>query len=107
MKWWAEICLVGVSGVQFGGPTGICTLVVLMSWWCVRLKEKPDEEQADCLHILKDIDKVLLTAIDNIKNHPATSTFTSSSAAPPPSQPRKRVNSEHMSPRKRTRSSRV
>ena len=107
MSWWAEICLAGVLGVQFGGPTGICTLAVLMSWWCVRLKEKLDEECTDCLRILKDIDKVLLMAIDNIKSHPATSTLTLPSTAPPPSQPRKRVNSEHMSPRKRTRSSRV
>jgi len=95
MRWWAVICPpVGVPSIRFAGPTGVCTLVVLMSWWCTRLKAKSNRECADCLRTLKDIDRVLLTAIGDIKNRPTASTLP---------QPRKRVNSERLAPRKRRR----
>ncbi|KAF9791998.1 hypothetical protein BJ322DRAFT_1015928 [Thelephora terrestris] len=87
MEWWAEICPPRGPGVKFGGPTGIYTLIVLMSWWCALLEGKPQKEHADCLRILKDIDRVLLTTINNIKSCPTAST----SILP---QPRKREGLE-------------
>ena len=106
MEWWAEICPPVGPGVKFGGPTGIYTLTVLMSWWCALLKDKPERERTDCLRILEGVDRVLSTAINDMKNHPttSTSTLTSSTATILPSRPPKRGNSEDTSQRKRVRS---
>lgn len=106
MKWWRELCPPGEPPkVQFGGPTGICTLIVLLSWWCAPLVTKSGGEQADYLRTLADVDHALLEAIDDIRRHPATSTPT---PLPPAStlKPRKRGNSTGTLPRKRARSTR-
>ena len=105
MEWWAEISPPsGVPSIRFGGPMGIYSLVVLMSWWCTRLKDKSDEERVDCLRLLKDIDRVLSTTVNDMKSHRTSSTFILSPTTPPlSSQLRKRVISEEMTPRKRTR----
>jgi len=101
MEWWSEICPPGgVPSVRFGGPTGVYSLVVLMTWWCVLLKSKPDEEHADCLRTLTDIDRVLMAAINGFGNRSTTSTPMFS---PTPSQLHKRVNTEELLPRKRGR----
>lgn len=109
MEWWSEISPPGrVPRIRFGGPTGIYSLVVLLSWWCKLLKDRSGKEHADCLRILTDVDYAMLAAINDIENHPTTPTLTLSlTSPPPPSQPRKRGNSEEMSPRKRKRSSQV
>lgn len=101
MGWWSEICPPdGVPNIKFGGPTGIYALVVLMSWWCSLLKNKPDEEHTDCLRTLEDIDRVLQMAIKDIKNQPETLSPTT----PLPSQSRKRANTEETTSQKRMRS---
>ena len=92
--WWSEICSGATPSVRFGGPTGIYTVIVLMSWWCTLLKDEPIEQQADCLRTLAHIDCVLLTAINEIKAHLTTSTSLSST---------KRKNSEDVAPKKRKR----
>jgi hypothetical protein len=103
MKWWSELCPLGKPPkVQFGGPTGMITLVILLSWWCAPLLTRPDEEQADCLRTLKDVDRVLLAAIDDIKRRPAPSTPTPSPATSTP-QSHKRTNTAEMPPPKRKR----
>ena len=97
MGWWGEICPPGgAPRIQFGGSTGVYTLIVLLSWWCRLLKVKPRGEHADCLRTLTDVDRVLLVAINAI---PTTS-------PPPPSQPQKQPASPEMLPRKCTRSGR-
>lgn len=108
-KWWAEICSPGASlGVQFGGPTGIYILVVLMSWWCLLLETEPIGARADCLRMLEDVDRALQTAINNLKlkkQSRATTMLFSPSTPPPSSQPRKRMNAEEAPPHpKRLRS---
>ena len=82
MCWWEEVKSTGSTvNVQFGGPTGVYNLVVLMSWWCSLLKGRPDNELSDCLHTLNDIDCVILSAIHNTVQPPRPSTT-------PPAQPR-------------------
>ena len=64
MGWWAEICPPGgVQNVHFGGSTGVSTVIILMSWWCLLLKDKPSGEHTDCLCMLEDINQVLLAVI--------------------------------------------
>jgi len=99
MTWWLEICPSGgVPSVGFGGPTGIYTLVVLLSWWCTLLEARAGEERTECLRVLADVDRALLAAINEIKSHPT--------AASPP-QPRKRANSGEMASERRKRSAKV
>ena len=117
MGWWAEICPPGgVQNVHFGGSTGVSTVIVLMSWWCLLLKDKPSGEHTDCLRMLEDINQVLLVVIKDLKgidqllttvmsdlqNHSTTSTIVLSPAIPPP-QARKQASSEDMLSRKRMR----
>jgi hypothetical protein len=107
MEWWAEISPHGgTASIRFGGPTGIYTLVVLLSWWCTQLKAKPNREHADCLRTLQDVDRVLLATVNDMRTNPAAraSTLLSPTTPPPPSQPRKRPNAEELSSRKRKRS---
>jgi len=97
MEWWSEICPPGgVPSVRFGGPTGIYALVVLLSWWCTLLKGKTDKERADYLQTTVAVNHAFLAAINGIKNHPTTLTpsLLPPTDPPPPSLPRKRVNSE-------------
>lgn len=76
MEWWSEICPPGgVQNVWFGGPTGICTVIVLISWWCAQLKARPEREHIDCLRTLKDVDRVLLAAIKDIRSHSITPVY--------------------------------
>lgn len=99
MKWWGEICPPGgVPRIQFGGSSGVYTLVVLLSWWCRLLKVRPHGEHADCLRILADVDRVLLAAINEIRDCTAVPT--------PPSRSQKRPAPTETLPRKRTRSGR-
>lgn len=60
MRWWEEIKSAGA--IQFGGPTGIYNIIVLMSWWCSLLKNQPASEHSDCIRILDDIDRSILSA---------------------------------------------
>lgn len=110
VQWWGEICPPsGAPKVRFGGPTGIYTLVVLLSWWCLLVRTKPVHEHADCLRTLTDVNHTLLTAVDGLKSHPtASASALLPPASPPlPSQSRKRANIEEVSSRKRTRSGKV
>lgn len=66
MRWWEDI----KTSVCFGGPTGIYTLIVLMSWWCSLLKGRPDNELTDCLRTLEDIDGVILSTVHNLNGQP-------------------------------------
>lgn len=73
MGWWEEIKGTGGTiNVRFGGPTGIYTLVVLMSWWCSLLKGQPDNELANCLHTLDDIDRTILSVVCDVGRQPPT-----------------------------------
>jgi len=109
MGWWSEISpRGGVPNIRFGGPTGVYSLVVLLSWWCTLLKARPSEEHVDCLRTLTDVDHALSVVIGDIENHSTTPTsMLSPTSPPPPSQPRKRANPGETSPRKRHRSARV
>ena len=104
-EWWAEIYPPnGSPSIQFGGPTGIYSLVVLVLWWCRLLGAKPDEERVDCLRALEDIDRAFVAAIEDIERRPtSTSTLLSPTPPPPSSQPRKRAGSEGRLPQKRVR----
>ena len=106
MEWWTEIRPPGeVPRVQFGGPTGMYSLVVLLSWWCTLLAAKPDKERVECLRVLEDVDRVLVMTLDDLKKN----TTTPPSAPPSPttplpySQSRKRANVDEFPPRKRKR----
>ena len=103
--WWSEICPPDEEPkVHFGGPTGISTFVVLLSWWCSQLRGKPNREQASCLSILEDLDRVLLDAINNIKN-PSVSVVSTQQSQATPSRSRKRANTGNASrSQKRVRS---
>jgi hypothetical protein len=103
--WWEEI----KTSAHFGGPTGVYTFIVLVSWWSSLLKGRPDDELADCLCILEDADRVILSAIHNASDQPpAVSPPTESSLtvspvpAPLAPQPRgsKRGIAEGQPPRK-------
>ena len=121
MEWWAEISpFADVPCIAFGGPTGIYSLVVLLSWWCALLKTRPVEEHTDCLRTLTDIGRDLSRVVTEIRNvnriiaeaeaeDPVTSTSMSLSptSPPPPSQSRKRANPGEASSRKRARSGKV
>lgn len=112
MRWWEEISTAeGVVNVRFGGPTGIYTLVVLMSWWCKQLKGKPESELVDCLLTLEDIDRAFLSAIHDINSpSPAAPSLNGSPpggpTVPPTPQPRgcKRSTPGELPSRKRLRS---
>ena len=107
MGWWTEICPPGgILSIKFGGPTGIYSLVVLMTWWCMLLKTKPDKERTNCLRMLTDIDRVFLEAIKEIKAS-STSMSLSPTTPPPSTQPRKRGISEEMLPCKHGRSEQI
>lgn len=105
-QWWDEITSTGnTTDICFGGPTGIYTIVVLMSWWCTLLKGRPDTELTDCLHVLKEIDRVILAAVQDITNQPTTSSPNRSSGTPTTLPPQtcgvKRPIPEEPSSRKR------
>ena len=112
MAWWEEVKSAGA--VPFCGPTGIYTIVVLMSWWCSLLKGRPNGELSDCLHTLDDIDSSILSAIRMAKDQPSPVTTPNglppkTPAAAPSPQPRgsKRPILEEQLSRKRSRSARA
>jgi hypothetical protein len=114
MCWWEEIKISNVTvNVRYGGPTGVYTLVVLVSWWCLLLKGQPDNELVDCLRTIEDIDRVISSAIHNTSNQPpiapSRAGSPSSTLTPAAPQPRgsKRVIPEEVSSRKRLRSARA
>ena len=108
MEWWSELCPPGgVLSIQFGGPTGIYTIVVLLSWWCSMLKPHPENERADCLRTLIDVNRALLAAVNHLKHQVASTPAFSPTTPPPPSQPRKRANTTDLSPGNRKRSART
>lgn len=108
MHWWEEL----KTSVHFGGPTGIYTFIVMVTWWSSLLKGRPDNELANYLRTLEDVDRVLLSAIRNTTNQSPASSPTERSPmvppvlAPPAPQPRgsKRSISVGPSSRKRLRS---
>lgn len=106
MAWWAEICSEGETpGVCYGGPSGIYSLVVLMSWWCALLKEEPEHKRIDLNLTLTNIDAVFQLAIDEIASGADNTSSSPPAPTPPPSsQPRKRAGSTATSPQKRLRS---
>lgn len=103
--WWSDICPPNEEPrVRFGGLTGISTFVVLLSWWCSQLRNKPKREQADCLSILEDVDRVFLETINDIKN-PSAVLAPAPRPRPTPTQSRKRGNTDSVSgSKKRLRS---
>lgn len=103
MTWWAEICSEGESsGVQFGGPTGIYSLVVLLTWWCALLKDEPNHKHIDCLVTIANVEVVLRLTVDELESSAIIASVTPTPAPPPSSQLRKRGSSE-TPPRKRMR----
>jgi hypothetical protein len=114
MGWWE---VVKSTGDVVGGPTGMYTFVVLMSWWCSLLERQPSRDRSDYLRTLEDIDRALLSALHNTTSPPRTPatppTTPTTPAAPPTTsttrpapRPRgtKRASSEESSSRKRLRS---
>ena len=77
MRWWKEV---KPAGVCFGGPTGVYSIIVLMSWWCSLLKGQPDDKLTDFLHVIDDIDQVILSSIQGITGQPCP---TSAPGSPP------------------------
>ena len=112
MLWWEEIKTAGGAiNICFGGPTGLCTLVVLMAWWCSLLKDRLDNELVDCLCTLEDIDRAVLSAVCDTDKLPPTApspggSLAGTSTIPPGPRPRgsKRTISGGPSSRKRLRS---
>lgn len=116
MSWWEEIKATGSPvNVCFGGPTGMYNLVVLVSWWCSLLKDRPDAELTDYLRTLEDIDRVVLSAICDTDSSsiPASSCgVPSPGASTPPLAPQPRgskrtIPHEELSSNKRPRRGKV
>lgn len=109
MGWWEEVGSGSTANVRFGGPTGVYNFVVLMCWWCSLLEGRPDNEHADCLRTLDNIDRAILSAIHITTILPPVTTpspaGSSRASTTPPTQPRgsKRTISEESSSRKRLR----
>lgn len=59
--WWEEIS--GNAHVGFGGPTGIYTMVVLISWWCSFLENQPASDRSPYNHIVEKLNSAILEAI--------------------------------------------
>ena len=107
-QWWEEISSTGTKrDICFGGPTGIYTIVVLMSWWCTLLKNRPDTELTDCLRVLEEVDRTILATVRDVANRPTASSPDGSSTGTPTLPPKihgtKRSISQEPSSRKRLR----
>ena len=79
MSWWEEIKAKG--SVRFGGPTGMYSLVVLMTWWCSLLEGRPDNELIDCLRTIEEIDNAILSVVRNT-NSPSPTLPSPSQSSP-------------------------
>jgi len=101
IAWWDEI---KASNLYFGGPTGTYTLIVLVTWWGLLLKGRPNGDTSDYLRTLDDIDRTILSVVDSRKTPPGKSTPRMPMVAETP-QPRgsKRAASDEGTSRKRLR----
>ena len=104
MNWWEEI---KSADVCFGGPTGMYTLVVLMTWWCSLLKGHPNDKLSDYFRTLDDIDRTILSAIRNMASQPSPAIPASTISPTPPPRGTKRTISDEPSSRKRLRTKRA
>jgi hypothetical protein len=107
MGWWKEVKSTGVCA---GGPTGMYTFVVLMSWWCSLVEGRPSHERSDYLRTLDDIDRAILSALHSTTGQPCTPAVpptTSTTTPAPQRRGTKRTISEESSSRKRSRSARA
>ena len=107
MGWWEQV---KSAGVGFGGPTGMYTIVVLVSWWCSLLDGRPESELSDCLRTLDEIDQTILSAVRDTTDQPrATPTPSDSSTVASSHGPRgsKRAVSDKPSSRKRARTAKA
>ena len=113
IQWWDEInSTSNTTNVYFGGPTGISTIVILMSWWCKLLKGQPDANLSDCLRTLEEVDRAILAAVQDVRNRSSTSPPDSSSsrmpiASPPQTCGAKQLISDEPPSRKQLRRERV
>ncbi|KAF9782108.1 hypothetical protein BJ322DRAFT_1110992 [Thelephora terrestris] len=113
MRWWEEMKISNATdNVRYGGPTGVYTLIVLVSWWSSLLAGQPENELTDCLRTVEDIDRAILSAIRAPNDQPpatpspaGSSPTTSPALTPPAPRPRGRKRSipEVPSSRKRLR----
>lgn len=100
-QWWDELVSAGdFTAVCVGGPTGISTLVVLMSWWSKLLKGYPDAKLADFHRVLEDIDNTMVAAVLDVRGQPSVS-------GPPSARGAKRAVLEEPLSRKRLCSGRA
>lgn len=112
-RWWDEITSTdNTKDICFGGPTGIYTLIVLMSWWSTLLKGQPDTRLTDLIRTLEEIDRAICAAVQDARNQSTTSLPDRSSPgmpAVPPHQTRgaKRPIPEQPTSRKRLRREKV
>ena len=85
--WWDSIS--GTAHVGFGGPTGIYTMVVLMTWWCSLLRDRSDSDRADCVVLVDKLNLAILEAIlraDQSGSGPPSTNSILPASPPPPSQ---------------------
>jgi hypothetical protein len=109
MGWWGEV---KSAGIRVGGPTGMCSLVVLMCWWCSLLKGRPSHELTDCLRTLDDIDCTISSALCTMAGQPhatptpggCSSSVPAITPAPQPRGAKRTASRESLSSRKRMRS---
>ena len=99
IQWWDELkSASNTMNIFFGGPTGIYTVIVLMSWWSALLNDRPDSELTDFVRILDEINRAILAAIQNARVKTPAQSLRS---APPQARGTKRTISEEPSSRKR------
>ena len=85
--WWSEISKADCIGV--GGPTGIYTMVVLMTWWCSLLKGRPDSQHTEYTVMVEQLNRAILAAVSHVDQHnapPSPADPLSPTTPPPPSQ---------------------
>ena len=96
MSWWEELKTTkGGMSTNFGRPTGIYTLIVLMSWWCSLLKGRPDNELVNCLRTIEDVDRAILSAVCSLPPPPPGVSTTL--PTPKPHGLKKRASSKQQS----------
>lgn len=94
--WWDEIS--ETAQVGFGGPTGIYTMVVLMSWWCSFLENQSGSDRSAYNLIVDKLNSAILEAVSCANQSGAEPSSNSGS----PHAKRTRVE-EPLSPRKKQR----
>lgn len=106
LSWWDEISRNDL--VDVGGPTGICTMIVLASWWSKLLGKDPQSDLTQFSTFIDDFNRAILKVTDDPAMGPSTIDYLRLTSSPPPSQytraNMKRVLSEEPpSSRKRSR----